>query len=119
MELVFAYITAGSREEARALARTLVEDRLAACVNIVDGATSVYRWRGAVEETTESLMIVKTSTERFDALVERVRRLHSYETPCVLEVPISRGNPDYLTWLKNALGDGESRTADADQISAG
>lgn len=100
---MFAYVTAGSRGEARALARTLVEERLAACVNIIDGATSIYRWKGGVEEATESLMIVKTSSERFEAMVRRVREIHSYDTPCVLELPIGRGNPDYLAWLKSSL----------------
>lgn len=100
MDLVIAYITAGSKEEALRLARALVAERLAACANILDGVTSVYRWQGAVEEASEAVLIVKTRRDRFDALVDRVRALHSYDTPCVVEIALGRGNPDYLDWLR-------------------
>lgn len=100
MDLVIAYITAGSKEEALRLARALVAERLAACANILDGVTSVYHWQGAVEEASEAVLIVKTRRDRFDALVKRVRALHSYDTPCVVEIALGRGNPDYLDWLR-------------------
>ncbi|MFD1624517.1 divalent-cation tolerance protein CutA [Azospirillum griseum] len=100
MDLVIAYITAGSKEEALRLARALVAERLAACANILDGVTSVYHWQGAVEEASEAVLIVKTRRALFDALVDRVRALHSYDTPCVVEIALGRGNPDYLDWLR-------------------
>lgn len=100
MAFVMAYMTAGSRDEARSIARALVEERLAACVNILDGMTSVYRWEGAVEESTETVLIAKTREELFDALVARVVALHSYDVPCVIKLPFDEGNPEYLEWLR-------------------
>ncbi|MCG5244182.1 divalent-cation tolerance protein CutA [Azospirillum doebereinerae] len=100
MDLVVAYITAGSKEEALRIGRALVEERLAACANVLDGMTSVYRWNGAVEEAPEAVLIAKTRAELFDRLAERVRALHSYDTPCVVELKLERGNPAYLDWLR-------------------
>ncbi|UKJ72859.1 divalent-cation tolerance protein CutA [Azospirillum brasilense] len=99
MEFVFAYITAGSRDEARRIGRALVEERLAACANIFDGMTSIYRWQGSIEEATETVLIAKTRAELFDRLAARVRELHSYDVPCVVELRVGRGNPAYLDWL--------------------
>ncbi|PNQ96389.1 divalent-cation tolerance protein CutA [Azospirillum argentinense] len=101
MEFVFAYITAGSRDEARRIGRALVEERLAACANIFDGMTSIYRWQDAIEEATETVLIAKTRAELFDRLTARVRELHSYEVPCVVELRVGRGNPAYLDWLRD------------------
>ncbi|MGR0187806.1 divalent-cation tolerance protein CutA [Azospirillum aestuarii] len=101
MEFVFAYITAGSRDEARRIGRALVEERLAACANILDGMTSIYRWQGAIEEATETVLIAKTRAELFDRLAARVRELHSYDVPCVVELRVGRGNPAYLDWLRH------------------
>ena len=101
MEFVFAYITAGSRDEARRIGRALVEERLAACANILDGMTSIYRWQGAVEEASEAVLIAKTRAELFDRLAARVRELHSYDVPCVVELKVGRGNPAYLDWLRD------------------
>lgn len=93
------YVAASDRAEALAIGRTLVEERLAACVNVLDGMTSVYRWKDAVEEAREAVLLVKTSADRFDAASARILELHSYETPCVLEIPLGRGAPDYVAWL--------------------
>ncbi|MBP2315879.1 divalent-cation tolerance protein CutA [Azospirillum soli] len=101
MEFVFAYITAGSREEATRIGRTLVEERLAACANILDGMTSIYRWEGAIEEASETVLIAKTRADLFDRLTARVRDLHSYNVPCVVELKVGRGNPAYLDWLRD------------------
>lgn len=101
MEFVFAYITAGSRDEAARIGRTLVEERLAACVNILDGMTSIYRWQGAIEEATETVLIAKTRADLFDRLTARVRDLHSYSVACVVELKVGRGNPAYLDWLRD------------------
>ncbi len=104
MELVFAYITAGSRAEAERIGRTLVEERLAACVNILGGMTSIYRWQGAVESAEEVVVIAKTRADLFERLTARVKELHSYDVPCVVELPVGRGNPDYLGWLERETG---------------
>lgn len=100
MDPVFVYMTAGSPDEARRIARTLVEERLAACVNIIDGMTSIYRWEGAVEEGRETVMIAKTRAGRFEELAARVRALHSYTVPCIIEIPLGRGDAPYLDWLR-------------------
>lgn len=99
-DVVFAYVTAGSPEEARRIGRALVEERLAACANILDGMTSIYRWQGAVEEATESVLIAKTRAALFEPLAVRVRELHSYDVPCVVELKVDRGNPAYFDWLR-------------------
>ena len=100
MDPVFVYLTAGSPDEARRIARALVEERLAACVNIIDGMTAVYRWEGAVEEGRETVMIAKTRADRFEELAARVRALHSYTLPCIIEIPLGRGDAPYLDWLR-------------------
>ncbi|KAA0597283.1 periplasmic divalent cation tolerance protein [Azospirillum lipoferum] len=99
-DLVFAYITAASKEEALRIGRSLVEERLAACANVLDGMTSVYRWNGAVEQAEEAVLIAKTRSSLFDRLTVRVRELHSFDTPCVVELALGRGNPAYLDWLR-------------------
>lgn len=96
---VLLYVTAPSRDAALALGRALVEQRLAACVNVLDGMTSVYRWNGAVEEAQEAVLLVKTMAGVYEAAAARVRQLHPYETPCVLEIPLGRGDAEYVAWL--------------------
>jgi len=100
MDLVFVYMTAASREEAMRIGRALVEERLAACVNVLGGMTSVYRWEGAVETAEETVFIAKTRRDLFEPLAARVRELHSYTVPCIVELPVERGNPAYLDWLR-------------------
>lgn len=97
--VIFVYMTAGSPEEAQRIGRVLVEEGLAACVNILPEMISIYRWQGQVEDGRESVMIAKTRTDRFDVLAARVRDLHSYETPCIVELPLGRGDAPYLDWL--------------------
>lgn len=99
MSYRFVYMTAGSQEEARRIGRTLVEERLAACVNILAGMNSMYWWEGAVQDDEETVLIAKTRTELLERLTERVRSLHSYQCPCVVALPIEGGNPAYLQWL--------------------
>lgn len=96
---IFVYMTAATREEAERIARTLVEERLAACVNILPGMVSVYRWQGAVERADEVVLIAKTRRSSFPALAERVRALHSYEVPCIVELPLGQGDMPYLDWI--------------------
>jgi periplasmic divalent cation tolerance protein len=99
MTACLCYVTLGPREDARGIARLLVEERLAAAVNILDGVQSVYRWQGAVEEAREVVLVVKTRTALVQRLTERVLGLHSYQCPAVVAVPIVGGNPDYLAWI--------------------
>lgn len=99
MAAVFVYITAESAEAAGQIARTLVEERLAACANMIEGMRSVYRWHGKIEEAAEVIVIAKTREDLLDLVTERVRSLHSYECPCVVGLPAIGGNPDYLAWI--------------------
>lgn len=95
--------TCGSEEEARRLARALVESRLAACVNLVPGLRSVYRWKDSVEEAEEVLLAIKTSQSLFEEVRSAIERLHSYEVPEVIALPIADGADRYLGWLSGAL----------------
>ncbi|MEI6557581.1 MAG: divalent-cation tolerance protein CutA [Rhodospirillaceae bacterium] len=104
MDMIFVYITAGSPADARTIGRLLVEERLAACVNILDGMTSIYRWQGAIEEGRESVIIAKTRATLFDALAARVKTIHSYTTPCIVELPLGRIDRGYLDWLNAETG---------------
>ena len=93
-------ITAPDRDTGTALARALVGEKLAACVNLVPGIRSIYRWEGEVEEGDEVLMVVKTRAARCEALAARVRDLHPYDVPEVIEMPVEGGSPAYLDWVR-------------------
>lgn len=95
----FVYVTAGSAEEARTLARTVVGERLAACANILGPITSVYWWQGSLAEADETALVFKTTLALVDPLSARIRALHSYACPCVVALPIEAGNPDFLAWI--------------------
>jgi len=93
-------VTCGSAAEARRIARAVVEERLAACANILPGAvTSIYRWKRNVESAKERLLIIKTSRKRLAKLQATVERLHSYEVPEFIALPIVAGSRAYLAWL--------------------
>ena len=102
--------TCETEDEARRIAHALVQARLAACVNIVAGARSVYRWKDNVEEASEFLLIVKTSRALFGQVRAAIERLHSYELPEAIALPIADGSPRYLEWLAAGLkiSDGDS-----------
>ena len=99
----FVYMTAGSVDEARGIADALVTDRLAACVNMIEGMISVYRWQGAVQHDTETVLIAKTRKDRVEALTERVKALHSYDCPCIVTLPVESGSDDFLDWINDQL----------------
>jgi periplasmic divalent cation tolerance protein len=96
---IVVLVTCSSVEEGRKIAHTLVERRLAACVNLVAGIESVYRWKGAVEEASECLLLAKTTRGRFGPLQSALRELHSYELPEIVAVPIVDGLEAYLGWI--------------------
>jgi periplasmic divalent cation tolerance protein len=98
-DLIVAFSTAGSADEARRIATTLVAEHLAACVNIVDHIHSIYRWKGAIESAAESLIVIKTRANLLPTIESRLRELHSYDVPELIAVPIGWGAPPYLDWL--------------------
>ncbi|MBK1718070.1 divalent-cation tolerance protein CutA [Thiocystis violacea] len=97
--------TCPDRETALGLAESLVGERLAACVSLVPGLTSVYRWEGAIQQESEVLLLIKTHEARTQALVERLRQLHPYGVPEIIAVPITEGLADYLSWVTTCVND--------------
>jgi periplasmic divalent cation tolerance protein len=103
MNEILILSTTDTMELAREIASTLVEAREAACVNIVSGIRSIYRWEGKVYSEGEYLLLIKSSAEKFTAVRSTIRRLHSYEVPEIIAVPITAGDPDYLVWLQSSV----------------
>ena len=99
---IIILVTAGSETEAEKIARALVEERLAACVNIVSPIRSIYRWEDKVQDDREWLLVIKTQSKYFAAIEARVKALHSYQVPEVIALPIVAGSEPYLDWLKSA-----------------
>lgn len=98
-EKIVVFSNCGSEEEARRIARSLVEARLAACVNIVPGIRSIYHWQGAVQDDSEWMLVIKSTRLLFDQLSAELRKVHSYQVPEVLAIPVVAGSQDYLDWL--------------------
>jgi periplasmic divalent cation tolerance protein len=98
---ILVYITTRDKSQAEQIGRILVEERIVACVNIIDGMQSIYRWEGEICTDTETILVAKTRAPLFDKLVLRVKELHSYTVPCIVSLPIENGNPDYLKWIEN------------------
>ena len=105
---ICVFSTCATDEEAERLARLLVERRLAACVNVIVGVRSFYRWKGAVEDAAERLLVIKSSRALFPALKAALEAAHSYETPEALALPILDGAANYLNWLDESLQKVES-----------
>jgi len=101
---IVVLVTCGSAREARRIARTLVERRLAACVNVLRAPVeSAYRWKGKVESAREIMLAIKTTRKRFVKLEAEVRRLHSYDVPEIIAVPVVRGSRKYLAWVSESV----------------
>ena len=101
---IVVLLTCGSAGEARKIGRALVETKLAACANILEAPVrSIYRWNGRVESAKEFLIILKSSRKRFAAIEREVRRLHSYDVPEIIALPIARGSQGYLKWISQSV----------------
>lgn len=103
MSALIVFCTCTNEEEASRIASTIVEEHLAACVNVLPPVRSIYRWQGKVETASEILLLIKTSEERLAALEHRVQALHGYEVPEVIAVPIVSGSEKYLNWLREQV----------------
>lgn len=99
MKSIVVFITAPGEEEAAGIAKSLVEEKLAACVNIIKGIRSIYSWEGRVEDEPEALMVVKSREGLFEKLSEKVRELHPYSVPEVIALPITQGLKEYVDWI--------------------
>ncbi|MCF7817958.1 MAG: divalent-cation tolerance protein CutA [Kiritimatiellales bacterium] len=99
MEAYFVYVTAANTDEAQRIARTVVEERLAACANLLGAIQSIYWWDGKMCEGEEVALVLKTSGERKAELIDRIKQLHSYDCPSIVCLPIADGNPDFLRWI--------------------
>ena len=94
------YVNVGTREEALEIARVVVEERLAACANLIEGVSSLYWWQGKLEQAAETMIVLKTRTALLPALAARIRELHSYDCPGIVALPIAFGADDYLHWIE-------------------
>ncbi len=107
MSVSLVYVNTADRAEAQRIGRAIVDARLAAGANILPEISSVFHWQGGVREAGEAMLILKTRSELIDAVIDRVRALHSYECPSVVAVPVTAGNPDYLAWVGRETSAGQ------------
>lgn len=105
MQTFLIYITTRDKSQARDIGRYLVESRLAACVNIFDNMNSMYIWQDQFQDDQEAVVIAKTTQARLKDLIEAVKERHDYECPCIVAMPITDGNPDFLNWIAGQVGD--------------
>ncbi len=101
-EFALVLVTTGSQEEGQQIARALVDSGLAACVNIVPGLRSIYRWQGRIWDEGEFLLLIKTRMSLFERVEGKVKEVHSYEVPEIIAIPIVQGSETYLTWLRES-----------------
>ena len=104
------FVMAANDSEASMIAHTLVEERVAACVNVITPVHSIYRWRGAIEESRECLLLIKTLSRHYAKLERRIKELHSYDVPEIVATALAHGSPDYLKWIA------ESTTQPVDSV---
>ena len=95
------YSTTGNLQDAKKIARSLVEEKLVACVNIIPKIESIYRWKGKIEEDIESVLIAKTTDKNVEKTIQRLKELHSYELPDIVAIPITSGLKEYLNWVED------------------
>lgn len=100
MNIRFLYVTTASVTDAQRIARACVENRLAACANIIPGMHSVYRWQGKIVEDNETVLILKTKAEKIAELMQAVKSMHGYEVPCMLSLAVEKGYEPYVKWLE-------------------
>ena len=98
-DFIVVFVTCGSEDEALKIARALVEEKLAACANMISPLRSIYRWEGKICDEKESLLVIKTRQSLFEDLAKRVKALHSYSVPEIIALPITEGSPAYLNWI--------------------
>ncbi len=103
-EVLVAFSTFPSEAQATEVARVLVDERLVACVNLVPAIKSIYRWQGAVQEEAETLAILKTSRDQFEAMAVRLAQLHPYDVPELIALPVTMGLGPYLAWVISNVG---------------
>jgi periplasmic divalent cation tolerance protein len=108
---VTVYVTTGGPEEAAEIGRALVQARLAACANVLGGLNSIYVWDGAVEESAEAALLLKTRASLVPEVTDWIKKMHEYSCPCIVAWPIAGGNQDYLDWIERetrAPGEGQT-----------
>ncbi|MBD3272404.1 MAG: divalent cation tolerance protein CutA [Elusimicrobia bacterium] len=103
MDYAIIFITVPSKEEAQKIAHALLNEKQAACVNIIPAVDSWYWWEGKIDHSSELLLIVKTTGKQVAGIIQKVGKIHPYEVPEVIVVPIDDGNPDYLQWIHNSV----------------
>ena len=106
MDALWVYVTASDLDEARRIGRAVVEERLAACANILPGMVSIFRWEGEIQEANEAVLILKSHGDLLERLTARIKALHSYSVPCVVGLPIQGGNEAFLGWIAAECGAG-------------
>ena len=102
-------MTVGSLEDAKKIGKTLVEQNLVACVNLLENMISIYKWEEQLKEDQEVVIIAKTRKKLMPKLIDTVNSLHSYDCACILELPIQGGNPEFLNWIMAETSDTEER----------
>lgn len=108
MKIVFAYVTTKNKSEAKNIGKVLLQERLAACINIFDNMSSMYWWKGKsdsyrIEEANETVLIAKTTKKLFPKLSKKVKSIHSYSVPCILQLEVKDGNKEYMKWILGSL----------------
>ena len=102
-QYVVVVVTTQDISQARKIAQGLLEEKLIACANIIDGVQSIFWWQGKIDEASEVVLVLKTRRDLFDRVVLRVKSLHSYDTPEIIALPIVDGSPDYLKWIDSSV----------------
>lgn len=97
-------ITTKDKSEAKAISDKLLQSKLIACANIVEGVNSVFWWQGKIDAAQEVLLVLKSRRDHFDEIIKTVKSIHSYETPEIIALPIVAGNPDYMKWIDESIG---------------